>query len=354
MELEERLPQASGMTTATESVGTGEDTLPSIGQISPPVTLLRRSSIIASLSGITAISALCSGMLTVALPRIAKDIKLSTNLLLWPASVFGLAAGCTLLIFGALADVIGPKKTWLAGTCLYAVFTLACGFAKTGFQLIIFRVLTGIAIAMCLPTAVSITTKTFPSGRARNVAFAAIGMGQPLGFSIGLVLGGAFVNTIGWRYGFYLSAVAVAALAGAGIWALPQDENSEVVKWERIRDGIDWIGAFLVGISFGLLSFVLGWELFSPAYRARTEELIMFRIVSVSYTNIRKPEYIVLLCIAILLLPVFMFWVARQEKLGRPALIPNSIWKSPASSSTCASVFLSWAAFTAIQYFFTL
>ena len=109
----------------------------------PQMSMLRRSSTIAALSGITAINALCSGLLTVALPRIAQDINLNHSLLLWPASVFGLAAGCTLLIFGAIADIIGSKRIWLVGIGLYTAFTLGCGFVETGVQIIIFRVLTG-------------------------------------------------------------------------------------------------------------------------------------------------------------------------------------------------------------------
>lgn len=73
-----------------------------------------------------------SGILTVALPTIAADISLSENRLLWPASIYALAAGCTLLVFGSVADVVGGKRMWLTGTGLHIVFTLACGLCRTG------------------------------------------------------------------------------------------------------------------------------------------------------------------------------------------------------------------------------
>ena len=44
----------------------------------------------------------------------------------------------------------------------------------------------------------SLTTNTFARGQWRNLAFASIGVGQPIGYSVGLVLGGVFTDTIGW------------------------------------------------------------------------------------------------------------------------------------------------------------
>ena len=146
-------------------------------------SLLRRSAIVVALAGVTANGSLCNGILTIALPSIAKDVNLSSSLILWPASVFGLAAGCTLLIFGTLADVVGAKRVWLTGILLYTLFTLGCGLVQTGIQLIIFRVVNGIALAMCLPTAVGIIKKAFPQGKGRNIAFSIIGVGQPFGAS---------------------------------------------------------------------------------------------------------------------------------------------------------------------------
>lgn len=114
-----------------------------------------------------------SGILTVALPTIARDIGLRDNLLLWPASVYALSAGCTLLIFGSVADVVGSKRVWLTGAGFYIVFTVACGLARTGIQLIIFRTVLGIAISMCLPSAVSVTTNSFPKGNDAILALLA-------------------------------------------------------------------------------------------------------------------------------------------------------------------------------------
>ena len=153
--------------------------------------------IIATLSGVNFLNTVGSGTLTIALSKIVQDVNIEEYLLLWPASVYSLAAGCTLLIFGPVGDIIGPKLIWLIGAALYSGFTLGAGLCRTGSQLIAFRTILGMAISMCLPTAVSMTTNSLLPGRWRNMAFAMQGMAQPLGYSVGVILGGVFTDTIG-------------------------------------------------------------------------------------------------------------------------------------------------------------
>ena len=65
---------------------------------------------------ITAIGNLLTGLLTVCIPVIAVDLNMSQDLQLWPASAFALACGCTLLPFGAIADVLGCRRvSWCLG-----------------------------------------------------------------------------------------------------------------------------------------------------------------------------------------------------------------------------------------------
>ncbi|PQE28275.1 integral membrane protein [Rutstroemia sp. NJR-2017a BBW] len=275
-----------------------------------------------------------SGILTVALPRLSQDLSLPSNLLLWPASVYALTAGCTLLVFGTVADVVGAKKVWLTGSCLYTMFTLACGLAQTGDQLIAFRAVLGVAIAMCLPSTVSLTTASFERGTWRNIGFACMGMGQPLGYSVGLILGGVFTNTIGWRYGYYISAIINAFLVVAGFLGLPSDKK-DAFQLRRLITDIDWVGAICISTSLGLLSYILA-------------------AIAASYSRIKEIYVIVLLVLAVILIPTFVYWVDRQKRLGRPALIPNSLWLNSSFTSTCVAVFFSWATLNAFQYFSTL
>lgn len=137
------------------------------------------------------------------------------------------------------------------------MFNLACGFARTGIQLIIFRAFQGIALSFCLPTSVSIITDGFPNGKRRNLGFACLGLGQPLGFAVGLVLGGFLVDSVSWRAGYYLCAGANIIVLGAGIFDLPLDRHRDPLSWSRLGNKIDWVGATLASACLGILSYIL-------------------------------------------------------------------------------------------------
>ena len=52
------------------------------------LSVARTAVVIATLTGTTVVSSFSNGLLTVGLPRMAKDVNLPANLLLWPASVY--------------------------------------------------------------------------------------------------------------------------------------------------------------------------------------------------------------------------------------------------------------------------
>ena len=171
--------------------------------------------------------------------------------------MYALTIGCLLIIAGSIADLIGSRKVFLLGAFLQGVFVLACGVSKTGIQLIMFRAMQGVAVSLCLPTAVSITTNSFPSGKRRNLGLAFMGAGQPLGYLIGLVLGGLFVDTIGWRVGYYMCAAANVIFFAVSYWGIPKDRAMPAITWTRFRTQIDWVGALIASSCLAMLSYVL-------------------------------------------------------------------------------------------------
>lgn len=197
-------------------------------------------------------------MFTIEIPSIAKDVQLSQELLLWPQTVVSLVSACTLLLSGSVCDVLGSKNIYLVGSFLQSTFILGAGLAQTGPQILVFRGFMGLAQSMCLTSSVSIIMTSFPAGRRRNVAFACMGGGQPIGFSVGLLLAGILTQTIGWRFGMYLVAginFALVVLAAFGIDG--SKSISERGTWVRFKRDIDWVGTLLASASLAMLSYVL-------------------------------------------------------------------------------------------------
>jgi MFS family permease len=296
---------------------------------------LRAAALMAILSTVSFLNTFNSGTLTVALPSIVDDINIPNNLLLWPASVYALGLCCTLLLLGAIADVVGNRPVFLIGSVLYTAWTLAVSLSRTGNELIAFRALQGVAMSFCMPTAVSTITNTFPSGKMRNIAFATFGGGSPIGFASGLVLGGVFVQYSGWRTAYYVSA-GINALTFVLAWfTLPRGSAPMADIKHKLLYGFDWVGVLAANVSLALLSYI-------------------FAEIALSGSVMKKAYNVVILIFAVLLIPFFVWWVGRQERLGRPAIISNSIWRRKEFTTVCLTVFLAWAWFNAFGYWSTL
>ena len=137
------------------------------------------------------------------------------------------------------------------------IFILACGLSNTGIDLIMFRAMQGIAIALCMPTGMGIISRAIASGTRRNIAFSCLGIGQVLGFAIGLVASGVFIDTIGWRSAFFIAGGLTLALFVIGVWALPPDRPSDQPIFRKLAKDIDWVGAGISCACLTMFSYVL-------------------------------------------------------------------------------------------------
>ncbi|EQB46962.1 hypothetical protein CGLO_13952 [Colletotrichum gloeosporioides Cg-14] len=223
------------------------------------ISKARQATTTFQLSGLNFLSSAVNGIILVSLPTLVAELNLPEQLHVWPISVYGLAVGSTILPVGSLADAAGSRLVDLVGCFSMALLLLASGFVKSGEQLVAYRALQGVAMSMHLASSVSLVTQSIPSGRARNVAFSCLGLSQPLGFSVGLVLGGVLVDTVGWRVGFYLTGGLSLLLSFVGLWALPKSGDrrtaSEVVH--ELKRKMDWVGSLLASGFMVCLSYFL-------------------------------------------------------------------------------------------------
>ncbi|KAF4941863.1 Drug resistance protein [Colletotrichum fructicola] len=298
---------------------------------------VRAAMVIAQVCGQLFFSSFCNGIIVVALPSMQATLGLAEGLLVWPSSSYFLTAGSCLLLAGSVADVVGNKRVNLVGSFFSAVFAMACGLARSGGEIIAFRALQGVTNAIITPSSISIISSNVEEGRPRNMGFAFMGFAQPLGFCFGLVLGGVFTDTVGWRPAFYLAAAASGTLFLLSIWALPQDSRSKTGPsiWKRLVHEIDCVGVVLASTGLASLSYVLA-------------------SLSADINNIHKPYSIVLLAIAGCSIPTFVGWMHRQAITHRTALIPNSLWKSHVFTSCCVMVLLTNALTNCMELYSSL
>ncbi|MBS1676426.1 MAG: MFS transporter [Actinobacteria bacterium] len=201
------------------------------------------------------LAAICSGFLivtldamivNVALGPIVADLGGSLAGAQWIVSAYTLAFATFLLTAGAWSDRIGAKRAYLIGLALFGVASAGCAAAPTMPTLIVARAAQGLGAALLMPCSLALITHMFPAGPERRGALAAWGGISSVGMAAGPVLGGALVDTVGWR-AIFLVNLPVAAIAAVAM-------SAYVAETPRHRHPFDLPGQVLVVSALGGLS----------------------------------------------------------------------------------------------------
>ena len=89
-------------------------------------------------------------------------------------------------------------------------------------------------------------------------------------------------------------------------------------------------------------------------FSCHSVDAISCRVIAGGSPRFQDSSKIVLLIIATAMVPAFIFWMSRQERLNKPALIPNSLWKNTSFLKICVLVLLSWAVLQSMGWFLSL
>src|SRR4051812_8220541 len=190
-----------------------------------------------------------STVVNVALPTIRLDLGFSEQSLSWILNAYTLMFGGFLLLGGRAADRLGRRRLFMAGIGLFAAASLVCGVSQSEGELLVARGFQGLGGAMVSPAALSIILTTFTEGPERNRALLVWGAIAGAGGAMGLLLGGLLVQTLSWRWVFFVNVpigVAVLALAPR---IIPESRAESVAK-----SGYDVEGA--VAITLGTMALV--------------------------------------------------------------------------------------------------
>jgi EmrB/QacA subfamily drug resistance transporter len=155
-------------------------------------------------------------VVNVALPSMAAGLHLSPTSLSWVLNAYALTFGGLLLLGGRAGDILGRRRTFMAGLIVFTLASLAGGLATSAAALLAARAIQGVGGAIASPAVLATIVSSFPEGRERVRAlsvFTAVTMG---GASLGLVLGGMITQWASWRWVFFVNVpvgIAVVALA---------------------------------------------------------------------------------------------------------------------------------------------
>src|SRR5690349_4182129 len=184
-----------------------------------------------------------SGTLIIALPDLERSLHTSLLELVWVILVYMIASTVLVLSAGRLSDQFGRKKAYVGGFVLFALTSLGAGFAGSGTELIVWRILQGIGGSFLFANAAALVTDAFPREQL-GLAMGTNTMVAAVGLVIGPVLGGALVS-IGWQWVFWFNVPLGLAGAAWGAAIL-----RELARPDAVR-GLDLVGTttFVVGLT---------------------------------------------------------------------------------------------------------
>jgi EmrB/QacA subfamily drug resistance transporter len=146
-----------------------------------------------------------------ATPAIGRTLGLAASDLSWVVTAYTLMTGALLLLGGRLADIVGARRTFLAGLGVFTTASLVAGLAQSEVMLIGARAAQGAGAALLSPAALAVLVSSF-TGAQRTRALAVWGAVASAGAAIGVLLGGALVTWASWRWAFLINVpVGVAA-----------------------------------------------------------------------------------------------------------------------------------------------
>ena len=197
-----------------------------------------------------------SSILTIALPDITRSIHASVAQVMWIVMGFQVVITGLLLPISRLADIKGRVRPYNLGFAIFTIASGLCGFAKTGSELLIFRLIQGVGAAFIFANSTALVTDAFPN-EERGFALGINMMAGVSGFILGTLLGGVITESLGWRYIFFIN-IPIGIFATT--WALLRlHETGELEGSARFDiPGMVLFPLSITTILIGLTEVVMG------------------------------------------------------------------------------------------------
>jgi EmrB/QacA subfamily drug resistance transporter len=161
-------------------------------------------------------------IVNVALPQMQSALGCSGASLSWVLNAYTLTFGGLLLLGARAGDLLGRRRTFVAGIGIFILASLLGGFAPSGALLLAARALQGVGAALAAPSSLALLTTMFSEPRERVRAlglFTAVSVG---GGALGLIMGGLLTEWASWRWVMFVNVPIGLAVIVVGLAVLPE------------------------------------------------------------------------------------------------------------------------------------
>ena len=264
------------------------------------------------------LAALDQTIVSTALPTIVGDLG-GLDHLSWVVTSYLLASTVSTPLYGKLGDMYGRKPVFLAAIVIFLAGSTLSGLSESMGQLIAFRALQGIGAGGLMVGAQAIMADIVPP-RERGRYMGLIGSVFAVASVAGPLLGGFLVETISWRWVFYVNMPIGVVAVLVVVFRLHLHAPAQ-------RHSIDYLGAGLLTAGVSALILVTTWGGNEYAWGSTV---------------------VVGLAIASFALLAAFIW---QERRATEPIIPLSLFASPVFRvATSLGFFIGLAMFGAIIF----
>ena len=189
-----------------------------------------------------------STMVNVAIKTIAGEFNSTVSIIQWVITGYVLAMAIAVPVSGWAINRFGGKRLYEFSLILFFAGSVLSSLSWNIGTLIGFRLLQGIGAGLLMPT---MTNMLVQISGGQNIGHMASIVSLPMLLApiLGPVLGGIIVNSLGWRWIFYVNIpVTVIALLLA-FWGIPEGSPAEE------KQPLDVIGILLLSPAFALLIY---------------------------------------------------------------------------------------------------
>ena len=189
-----------------------------------PRDIANRRKITGALMLATLMNTLDGTIANVALPHIQGSISAAQDQITWVLTSYIVAAAIMTPLSGWLSLRIGRKRMFLMSITGFTVASMLCGIATSLPEIVVFRLLQGIAGASMIPLSQTVMLDIFPPEQITRV-MALWSSAIILGPILGPVLGGWLTENFSWRWVFYINLpIGILAFTGLQLF-MDKDEG---------------------------------------------------------------------------------------------------------------------------------